>query len=103
MNPSLIYRENFDTQRPNELVTRVYAQHLYASFLLEALKPLVKTVKGFPERRDFDDWEGRSEKLLLHSVFTNMAKDFVQCGLGTEEEAYVCIIPILLEKLQFKE
>lgn len=36
---------------------------------------------------------------LLNSVFLRMAEFFVKAELGTEEEAYVCIIPAFKDKM----
>lgn len=80
------------------LPTRVYAQHLYASFIA-SIAPHIESINARAIERRYDaDYEGQEAGVpykarLFNSVFLKLSSFFVQAGLGTEEEAYVCIIP----------
>lgn len=64
----------------------------------------MKSVRGtnLPRKLDVFD-EGIEAHLrhgaLLNSVFLKMAEFFIEAKLGTEEEAYVCIMPAFKDKI----
>lgn len=82
------------------MIARVYSQHLYATFILALATKTIK-VCGKTEVRRFDqvDVENNNKQPLLNTVFRDMARFFVQSNLGSEEEAYACIIPAFANKM----
>ena len=58
-------------------------------------------MNGVTKRRrlDVSEERGYDNHPLLNSVFTKMAKIFMKHELGTEEEAYVCILPAFRDKM----
>jgi hypothetical protein len=83
-----------DKQFIYSLATRVYAQHLFASFMAAFANDVLSLYGDIIDHYDdgSDDRDSNNSP-RLKTVFAKIANFFVDCNLGTEEEAYVCIIP----------
>ena len=77
------------------MVAQVYAHHIFASFI-KTLADQLQRIEGSTTYRKVDFREHKQYfggKPLTNTFLRGVAKIFRQCELGTEEEAYVCIIP----------
>src|SRR5271169_610290 len=88
-----------DIDRANEatvhsLTHQVDAHYLYTIFIA-TLASQVKKVHGKTHKRKFDknDEGSKTNHPSLNSVFIQMARYFMDCGLRSEKEAYICILP----------
>ena len=84
-------------QRESIPTTIVYAQFIFSIFMQHLVKKIAP-LEGFGMLRSgavrISNEELCDEALQLrHPAFEELASVFVKSGLGSEEEAYVCIIP----------
>jgi len=92
-------RANYAKRHIYKLAARVYAQHLFASFIATFAHEVEKVYgREITRQWDLEEETLPNAEPILNSVFATMAKFFVDSGLGSEEEAYLSIIPPLWDK-----
>ena len=76
---------------PDRQMALIHAQHLFSVFICQVAK-LITQIGGSTFERITDVPDG-GYGFLNNSVLARIAAIFVESGLGTEEEAYMCIVP----------
>ncbi|KAH0550946.1 hypothetical protein GP486_007689 [Trichoglossum hirsutum] len=87
----------------------IYAQDVFASFM-SAVTNIIESVGGSTKRRQNNATmeggvehaavEGFEQFRLFNTQLNNVAMAFHSCGLGSVEEAYMCLIPPLRAKFK---